>query len=283
MDSDTPLLREPPESPYDPRSFDSPVVRAVAPPIVVALAILIKISPFGFLLEGFHVWIHEVGHSSVAWLCSQPAVPLPFGWSNVAPNRSLILYLGILGALGYLGVSGWRERRAWPMILAAALIGTQAFMTWRLGTDVGREAMIFSGVGGEFYLSAAMVGLFFFEFPESFKWGSCRYVALLVGAASFFESYSFWKDVKRGAEGIPYGSMINGEGDGGGDMNILLNDYHWTQHRIVFAYNHLADGCLVAVLAIYLFFNLNLNRVFHPLLARVFSIGLGDRGQNRLP
>ena len=75
-------------------------------------------------------------------------------------------------------------------------------------------------------------------------------------------------------EGIPYGSMINGEGDGGGDMNILAGEYHWTQHRIVFTYSHLADGCLAATIVIYLFFNFRLNRIFNPILARCFSVGL---------
>ena len=79
-------------------------------------------------------------------------------------------------------------------------------------------------------------------------------------------------------EGIPYGSMINGEDDGGGDMNILADQYHWTQHRIVFTYNHLADACLLAIVAVYLFFNFRLDRAFNPLLARCFSVGLSARG-----
>jgi len=264
-------------SPYDPRSFDSPIVKAVALPLVAALAIAIKLSVFGFLLEGFHVWIHEVGHASVAWLSGRPALPLPFGWTNVEPDRSLILYFVILASLLVLGITGWRERKAWPMVLAVALIVLQTFMTWHLSEDSAHQWMIFGGVGGEFYLSAAMIYLFFFEFPEWFRWGSCRYLVLFIGVSSFVESYSFWKKVKSGAEGIPYGSMINGEDDGGGDMNILRDDYQWTQHQIVSAYNHLGDACLLAITLVYLFYNLRLDRVFHPLLARVMSLGLDAR------
>jgi hypothetical protein len=275
MPSETPdAAPERQESPYDLKSFDSPVVKAIAPPLAVALAILFKMSPLSFLLEGFHVWIHEVGHASVAWLSGRPALPLPFGWTNVESNKSLILYVVILISFGALAVSGWRERKAWPIVLAAALISAQTFMTWGLSEDRAHLWMIFGGVGGEFYLSAAMICLFYFEFPERFKWGSCRYVVLFIGAASFFESYLFWKKVKRGVEGIPYGSMINGEDDGGGDMNILADDYHWTQHQIVFTYNHLADACLAAIVVVYLFFNFRLNQAFNPLLARCFSVGL---------
>ena len=259
---------------YDPTSFDSRIVKAIAPPLIAALGILFSISPFGFLLEGFHVWIHELGHASVAWFSGRPALPLPIGWTNVEPNKSLTLYLVMLVVLGALGVSGWRERKAGPMIMAAALIATQTYMTWRLSDDRAHLWMIFGGVGGEFYLSAAMICLFFFEFPAGFRWGSCRYVVLFIGAAGFSESYSFWKTVKSGAEGIPYGSMINGEDDGGGDMNILAGEYHWTQHQIVHAYNHLGDVCLASIVVVYLYFNLRLDRVFNPLLARCFSVGL---------
>jgi hypothetical protein len=264
---------EAPGSPYDPTSSDSPVINAIAPVLVAGMAILFRMCPLGFLLEGFHVWIHEVGHASVAWLSGRPALPLPLGWTNVEHDKSPIVYVGVLLALGALAVSGWRERKAWPIILATALLGAQTYMTWFLSEDRAHLWMIFGGVGGEFYLSAAMIGLFYFEFPEAFRWGGCRYVVLFIGAASFYESFAFWKNVKHGLEGIPYGSMINGEDDGGGDMNILADDYHWTQHHIIFTYNHLADACL-ATLVVYAIFNLRLNRLFHPLLIRILGIGL---------
>ena len=267
------------ESPFDPKSFDSPIVKAVALPLVAALAILFHLSPLGFLLEGFHVWIHEVGHATVAWLSGRPALPLPFGWTNVESERSHIVYMVILFFLGALAVTGWRERRAWPMFLAVALIAAQTFMTWGLSEDREHLWMIFGGVGGELYLSAAMISLFFFEFPEKFRWGSCRYIVLFIGAASFFDSYSFWKKVKSGVEEIPYGSMINGEDDGGGDMNILADQYHWTQHRIVGTYNHLADACLASIVIVYLFYNLRLNKAFNPLLSRLLSMGLKTSDQ----
>jgi hypothetical protein len=259
--------------PYDPASFDSPVVNALGPPLVAGLAILFRISPLGFLLEGFHVWVHELGHASVAWLSGRPALPLPIGWTNVEHGKSHVLYLALLVLLVAMAVAGWREKRAWPIVMAAALFVAQTYMTWFLPEDRARMWMIFGGVGGEFYIAAAMVGLFYVQFPEKFRWGGCRYVSLFIGAGSFYESYSFWRKVKYGLEGIPYGSMINGEDDGGGDMNILADDYHWTQHQIIFTYNHLADACLVALVAVYAVYNLRLNRAFDPLLARLFGTG----------
>jgi hypothetical protein len=261
----------PAPSPCDPTSFDSRIVNAAAPPLVAGLAVLTVTSPLGFALEGFHVWVHEFGHATLAWLSGMRALPLPFGWTDVEPEKSPLVYVGVPFLLGVLALAGWRERKVWPVVLAAILLAAQTYMTWRVPEDRGRMWMIFAGVGGEFYLSAAMMGLFYFEFPDKFRWGGCRYVFLFIGAGTFYESLSFWRKVKHGLEGIPYGSMINGEGDGGGDMNILRDDYHWTQHRIIYTYNHLADACLVALAVTYVVFNLRLDRIFDRWLARLLA------------
>jgi hypothetical protein len=54
--------------------------------------------------------------------------------------------------------------------------------------------------------------------------------------------------------------MINGEGDGGGDMNILRDEYHWSNHHIVGVYYRLGLGCIAAMLVVYAAVALRLNR-----------------------
>lgn len=262
------MTREP-RGHLDLTSFDSPVVNALAPPVVAGMGILFILSPLGFLLQGLHVWVHEFGHASEAWLTGRWALPIPFGWTNVEPDKSLLVYGGLPVLFATLAVLGWRERKVWPVVLGVALLAAQTYMTWCFPADDAHKWMIFCGVGGELYLSAAMVAMFYFEFPDWFRWGGCRYVFLFVGSAVFFDSYTFWYRVKRGLEDIPYGSMINGEGDGGGDMNILRDEYHWTQHHIFGAYNHLGNACLVSLAAVYLYFTLRIDRVFDRLLARI--------------
>jgi hypothetical protein len=157
-----------------------------------------------------------------------------------------------------------------PVFLGVVLACAQAFMTWHLSEDRGHMWMIFAGVGGEFYVAAAMIGLFFFQFPDGFRWGGCRYFFLFIGAASFSETFAFWRNVKRGIEDIPYGSMIGGEDDGGGDMNILRDDYSWTQHQIFNTYYHLGEICLAALVITYAFFALGLDTKFDAILAAVW-------------
>lgn len=251
---------DPKVSPLDPRSFDSWIINAAAPPLVGGLAILVGLSPLGGLLAGFYVWMHEFGHATVAWMTGRRALPLPIGWTNVAEERSTFVYFGVLFLFTVLFVAGAREKKIVPMIAAVVLALAQAVMTWRWPEAVGYKWSIFAGVGGEFYLSAAAVAAFFFRLPEKFRWGVCRYVFLFIGAACFYRVFVFWRKVKRGEEGIPYGTLIGGEEDEGGDMNILHHDYDWTQREIIHTYNNLGTACLVGMVAIYACFALRLDR-----------------------
>ena len=252
---------DPPVSRWDPRSFDSRLVNLVAPPVVAGLGVLVQLSPLGFFLTGFHVWIHEFGHATVAWLAGYPAVPLPFGWTSVIPHQSNLVYGGLLALLALLFVAGWRERKPVPMFAAVAIAGLQYFVTWRLPEHRAELWLAFAGVGGEFYLSAAMMGLFFVRLPAKFRWGACRYLFLFLGAATFFQSWVLWRRIRRGDEDIPYGSMIGGEHDTGGDMNVLHQDYGWPQRKIIHAYNDLATGCLIALVVVYGWFVLRPDRL----------------------
>lgn len=264
----------PPPSPahsYQPFAFDRPIVNIVAVPLVGGLAILVTQSSLGFFLQGFHVWVHEFGHATVAWLTGKRALPLPIGWTNISPDRSWFVYLGLLALLGLLFAAGWKERKIWPMIFAAGLAVLQAGMTWLLPAERARLWIVFGGCGGQFYLSALMVGLFYFEFPEKFKWGACRYVFLFIGASSFYDAYTFWRKVKHGVVPLPYGSMVNGEEDAGGDLDTLSADFNWSDRSIIATYNHLGNVCLAALVVVYAIFALRLNRLPELLLRKFRS------------
>ena len=247
---------EDPPSDWDPRNFHSPWINLLALPVVIGIAWLINASPLQFLLRAFYIWVHEFGHATVAWMSGFKALPLPIGWTNISPTKEDFVYWGILFLLSVFSVAGWKERRIWPLILAPIIAVAQWWMTWRVEEWQTEMWIDFGGVGGEFYLSALMVAAFFIDMPEKFRWGSCRYLFLFLGAACFIETYTFWRDVYVGLEEIPYGTMIHGEGDQGGDMNKLRDGWGWSRQRIYRTYNSLGHACLIAVGGIYAAFNL---------------------------
>ncbi len=219
-------------------------INLIAPPAIVAAAWLATLTPLAFLLRGFQVWVHEFGHAAVAWLTGRRALPLPFGWTNVEPEFSPFVYFGVLFLLTVLLVAGWRERKLWPMIIAVALAGLQFWMTWRWPEARQQFWFSFGGVAGEFVLPTLAVALFFVQLPEKFRWDVCRHGFLFLGAACFLMSFALWQRVYHGQEPVPMGTMIGGEDDAGGDMNILHEDFGWSLFRIKRTYHLIAVTCL---------------------------------------
>ena len=262
------LLAPPVLAPRDPADdefilfrFDRWGVNTFVPPLLLGFVLLVNLSPLKFLLTGFHVWMHEFGHATAAWLCGWRATPLPIGWTPVEQVHSNFVYFGLLLMFGLLFVAGWMERKVWPMIAAVVLAGLQGYMTWRMPEDRKEFWMVFGGVGGEFYLSTLFMMFFWVQLPEKFKWGACRYVFFLIGATAFLNIWLRWGDIYRGIEEIPFGSMINGEDDQGGDMNKLMDGFGWKKFAIRRTYWLLGWGCWAALGVMWAIFVLRLNKV----------------------
>jgi hypothetical protein len=259
-----PVYVPPPPDPQaellNPFSFDSWLVNVLAMPLVAGIAWLFSLTPLGGLMSGFHTWMHEFGHATAAWLAGHRALPLPIGWTNVMPEKSLFVYLGVIFLLGMLFTAGWKERKIWPMLIAGAVLPLQFYMSWIMPEHRTDFWFSFCGVGGEFYLSTACMVAFYFQLPEKFKWSICRYVFLFLGASSFLHIWLFWRQVKHGTEGIPWGGMVTGEDDAGGDMNILRDDYVWSNHRIIDTYNGLGTACVAVLVTVYMLFALRVDR-----------------------
>jgi|CXWL01.1.fsa_nt_gi hypothetical protein len=241
--------------------FDNWLVNVLVPPLLLGLMGLVNLSPFGFFLKGFHVWMHEFGHSTAAWLTGRRATPLPFGWTPIEPDYSPFVYYGLLLMFVILFLAGLKERKVWPMLAAVVLGVLQYYMTWRLPEHRQEFWWTFGGVGGEFYLSALFMAFFFVQLPEKFRWGACRYVFFLIGATCFLNIVMLWAKVHRGLEEIPFGTMINGEEDQGGDMNKLMDGYGWKKVQIRNTYQYLGYWCWAGLGVMYGIFALRLNRV----------------------
>lgn len=238
----------------DPYSFDNRYINRGALPIAFALAILAQILVFPrFLLRGIQIWIHEFGHATVAWLAGHAATPLPFGWTNISENRSPIVYICVLLLLLILFWSGWREQKYPAIVMAVVIAIGQFYMTWLMPEHTYYTLISFGGVGGEFYLSTLLIVCFYFPLPNKFRWDFWRYLALLGAAYAFTESFSMWHNIKTGSAEIPWGTMLGGQGDAGGDMNTL-SSLGWSDAQIVNTYSQLGNVCLFVSIGFYLFF-----------------------------
>lgn len=228
------------------------------PGLLVAGMLMNAMPLVSFLLRGIRIWFHEFGHATVAWMAGRRAIPLPIGWTNVDPERSLLVYGGVLGLLGLMFWAGRREQRRWPMVLAIGLMVIQFWMTWILSAGTFDMLLAFGGIGGEFYLCTLLMVSFYFPLPNYWRWDAYRYPVVLGAAFTFWGQFWLWKQVARGRASIPWGSLWGGENTG--DMNILSNVYHWSPQRIIDTYNAIGNLCLLALLGVYCYFCLKQNR-----------------------
>lgn len=242
------------EADSDLLSFNNRYVLRAAVPIAFLLAILAQVLVFPkLLLRGVQLWIHELGHALVAWLSGYGATPLPFGWTNVSEDRSLIVYFCFLTLLLILFWSGWREQKRWGMVMAVVLSIVQFYLTWIMPEHSVATWISFGGVGGELCLSTVLVVCFYFPLPDGLRWNFWRYPVLLMAAYTFTASFGMWHQIKAGAAEIPWGTMLGGQGDAGGDMN-KLSASGWSDAQILNTYSHLGNICLWVLVGIYTFF-----------------------------
>ncbi len=243
---------------FDRFSFDNPILNIAAVPLALIVAMMANtIVPI--LMFPLQIWIHELGHATVAWLSGYRALPLPFGWTSISSDRSTFVYLVIVFLLGLLFVSGKRERKRWPMVLAIVLAVLQAYMTWGLSERSFDLLFVFGGVGGEFYLSTLLIVGFYFKLPDRLRWDFWRSVALFMAASTFCHAFWQWHLIDRGLQDIPWGTMLFGSGDAGGDMNRLNFDHGWSAARIMSTYSRLGELCLMVILGTYGLFAVKLN------------------------
>jgi hypothetical protein len=242
-------------------AFDNWKVNTFVPPVLLALVFLVVLSPLQHLLLGASVWMHEVGHAIPAWLAGWRATPLPIGWTPVEQVHSNFVYFGVLALLLLFFLAGLKERKLWPMLVAVPLAGLQFHMTWLMPEHRKEFWMIFGGIGGEFGLGTLLMMSFWVQLPEKFKWHYARYFFFLLGATAFVAIWWRWRDIYRGLEEIPFGSMINGEDDANGDMNRLMNEYGWRKFDIRRTYYLLGNWCWIALGVTWLAFALRLNKV----------------------
>lgn len=241
------------EADTDLYSFGNRISSTLIFPGLLLLAAFLNVDPFKSLLFGITIWLHEYGHATVAWLCGYRALPLPFGWTSISNERSRFVYFGILTLLGLLFWSGLKEKRRWPMLLAGVLAVLQFYLTWIVSEHTTFLLFCFGGIGGEFYLSALLIVSFFFPLPDYWRWDFYRYPAVLAAGFTFIGSFSRWRQIDRGLEAIPWGTMFGGSGDAGGDMNQLTEVYGWSDQRIIDTYNSIGSVCAIAILSVYIY------------------------------
>jgi len=245
---------------WDRFSFDSWTVNLWAYPAAVVVALLVNnIALLQVLHLPWHIWIHELGHATIAWWSGHRALPLPFGWTSISSEKDPFVYFGILFLLALLFKSAREEQIQWLQPLAIVLALLQFYMTWLMSNRTKEMLITFGGVGGEFYISTFLIACFYLRLPNRWRWEFWRFVVLGVAASSLWRSFWQWHSIQKGLAPIPWGTLLGGQGDAAGDMNRLVYEFGWSQSQIVQTYKGLGNGCVLFLLGLYALFGLRTN------------------------
>jgi Zn-finger nucleic acid-binding protein len=203
--------------------FDDPWVNGLSLPFAFLGAWIAHATFLKWILSlVVNMPLHELGHATAAWLSGHFAVPLPFFTSTGPAERSVLVASTLTTFLLAIVLAGRREDRRYLVWLGGAALALQAILTLVVANWRTLRLITWSGCGGEIVLGTLLVVSFHYRLPDKLRWDFMRYVALAFGAYALVHAVSFWFDVSRRHEALPYGSALGGGDDPNGDMNHLV-------------------------------------------------------------
>jgi hypothetical protein len=224
------------------------VARALVPPAALAVAWLLVVSSVGHLLARtfLTMWVHELGHAATAWLCGFGAFPGPWR-TPVSDGRVPLVSVALVAALGWVGVRGWRERRA--ALVAAGVGGVALHLAGLSLSPRAAQALVtFGGDAGCLALGTLLMATFYAGPESPLHRGALRWGFVGIGAASVVDASHTWLRARADPAEIPLGEI---EGVGLSDASKLTDLYGWTYSQLTGRYVAVAAACVVAIAVMY--------------------------------
>ena len=213
-------------------------LRTWAVPAALASAFLLVSTGAGhFLVRVFlSMWVHELGHASMAWLT-------PMAQSR-SPFFGFVLFAAIAGGASW----AWRTGRRRLCAVLGGLLAGQLFCTLALSVARAKQLIIFMGDGGCLLLGSLLMLTVYAPEESALKRGWLRWGFLGIGAGAFVDVFAQWWASRRDFDRIPFGMN---EGAGLSDPSVLSESFGWSTDQIVHRYVALGCVCLVVVAVVY--------------------------------
>ncbi len=186
--------------------------------------------------------LHESGHAITAWLTGRWAVPMLWVTTH-GEDRSWFIVLILTSAIASGGFLAWKMQR-WGWVCAAAAVFILQLLFLTAPNPVA--LIVFGGDGGALVLAAMLMATFYAPRESALykNWG-LRWGLLVIGALTFMLVFRLWSGP---IEDLPFGEI---EGVNLSDPSLLTEVYGWSLAQLINRYVRLAEVCLVALLALY--------------------------------
>jgi len=205
-----------------------------AVPGAIVVCWLLKLTGLGaFVLRTFFgMWLHELGHAVAAWICGFPAMPGPWV-TSIGAERSYFFALVMAAGLGALI---WRGKESEDrLLMAGGIAGLVILMigTFGLKERTAQMFITFGGDAGSLVFGVALIATFFVPPEHKLHRDWLRWGFLVIGAASFVDTFQEWWTARTDPSVIAYGEI---EGVGDTDVTKLTGQYRWTERALIARY-----------------------------------------------
>jgi len=205
-----------------------------AVPGAIVVCWLLKLTGLGaFVLRTFFgMWLHELGHAVAAWICGFPAMPGPWV-TSIGAERSYFFALVMAAGLGALI---WRGKESEDrLLMAGGIAGLVVLMigTFGLKERTAQMLITFGGDAGSLVFGVALMSTFFVPPEHKLHRDWLRWGFLVIGAASFVDTFQEWWTARTDPSVIAYGEI---EGVGDTDVTKLTGQYRWTERALIARY-----------------------------------------------
>lgn len=211
---------------------------------------------FSFLgFTGLFAWAlstppHELGHTLAAWLTSHWASPTMFFTVMPSEDRQMWLFAAEVIACALIFRAGLRGGGAVCFLVSITWLVLLLIGTFVLKPNAQDQLILWSGQGGEQILATVMI-MAALIYGDTIPWVEDHYTVLLFwGAMSYTNSVRRWYLSQNDPTQVPFGAF--GEsGDAGdasnGDVDRLLEQYHWTLDQLTHSYLRTAAVCFICI------------------------------------
>ncbi len=216
-------------------------LQAFGLPVALLIAVLFRAIGLGGLQRIFFgMWLHELGHATVAWLGGLIAFPGPW-LTPMSHERSWFFALLLAAGLGF-GV--WRAPKRWMKAVCGSVLAAQLLFTVVLKLATLKMWVIFGGDAGALIFGTLAMATLFSPPGSKLHNGWLRWGFLVIGSAAFVDVFSVWWKARTDPDAIPFGAN---EGVGASDPSRLVDDYDWSVRQLVSRYVALGVVCLIAL------------------------------------
>ena len=164
-------------------------------------------------------------------------------------DQSVLMGLLVAGVLGWLMFHTYREKNWFMLASASTVLLAWAVITFLIPPTRTLMWQILAGALGEIVFGSFLLVAFHFALPDRMRWDFWRWIAWSQPRSASPTRSCSGAPCPPTCQQMPWGSAVGSESDG--DMNRLVQEFHWNANDLADFYLNVAYLGLTALAIAY--------------------------------